>query len=594
MPWFGDARQQPQGETLMVNGRPTARNRARPSTSEQRTHSRRAFLGRFGLTTAGVALAGCDIPGGSTEQAPAVAASEVPSAPPVVRLGGPPNTFGRLFPDLEPFAEDSEELQQALMEIGRPGGIMDANDDLAAGPVQLVTDLSLSENNPNSAAMTAGHTFIGQFIDHDLTRDLSSPLGVPADPEDHQNNRLPAFDLDSLYSRGPQRDRQFYDPSDRIKLPVESGGLFEDFARQEGRAIIPDARNDENLMLAGIHLALMLFHNKMVDQIREESGGDDQEVFREARRLTRWHYQWIVMNEVLPLYAGRQQTDEALVRGNVFGDGRVLMPVEFQGACYRFGHSMVRPSYRANKTGDPGGDPATGAPQFFGFIFDPAGQGQADPVDLRGGARAPRRFIGWETFFRFNDEDVRPNKAIDTTISTPMFNLPPLTIELGPGTPLGPTSLPQRNLLRHITWGQPSGQAVAQEFGVDPLSAADLDDLAEFGLGLEESTPLWFYALREAQVVEDGLTLGPVGGRIVADCYVGFMRSDPTSFMSANADWVPTVPTRSGDPTTFDMVDLLTFAEVDPASRAAQQGTGNVSDVSEPVPAEPSEVAPAA
>jgi hypothetical protein len=497
-------------------------------------------------------------------------------------LGGPPNTFGRLFPDLEPFAEDSEELQQAMMEIGRPGGLMDANDDLAAGPIELITDLTLSENNPNNPDMGAGHTFIGQFIDHDLTRDLSSPLGVPADPEDHQNNRLPAFDLDSLYSRGPRRDRQFYDRADRIKLPIESGGLFEDFARQDGRAIIPEARNDENLMLAGVHLALMLFHNKMVDQIRADGGGDDDEVFAEARRLTRWHYQWIVMNEVLPLYVGQQQTDEALARENVFGDGRVLMPVEFQGACYRFGHSMVRPSYRANLAGDNG-------EAFFGFIFDLEQIGNEDPEALHGGARAPRRFIDWQTFFDFADGELRPNKTIDTTISTPMFNLPPMTIELGPGAPLGPTSLAQRNLLRHITWGQPSGQAIAQEFGVDQLSPADLDDLAEFGVGLEESTPLWFYALREAEIMADGLTLGPVGGRIIADCYAGFLRSDPNSFMSVDPDWTPTVETRSGDASAFDMVDMLTFAEVDPASRAQ---TGNVSDESEPVSdlSEPSEV----
>jgi hypothetical protein len=68
--------------------------------------------------------------------------------------------------------------------------------------------------------------------------------------------------------------------------------------------------------------------------------------------------------------------------------GQAFMPVEFQGACYRFGHSMVRPSYRANVAGDNGA-------AFFGMIFDPAGEGQRDPVDLRGNARAPRRFIGW-------------------------------------------------------------------------------------------------------------------------------------------------------------------------------------------------------
>ena len=81
---------------------------------------------------------------------------------------------------------------------------------------------------------------------------------------------------------------------------------------------------------------------------------------------------------------------------------------------------MVRPSYRANLAGDNGA-------AFFGMIFDPAGEGQSDPVDLRGGARAPRRFIDWETFFDFGaiarpsgtgtlGEDMRPNKLIDARI----------------------------------------------------------------------------------------------------------------------------------------------------------------------------------
>jgi Animal haem peroxidase len=547
-----------------------------PATAPRRTYSRRSFFGRFGAATAGVALAGCDMAGGpGGGQPPAVDPTQAPAPPPIVPLGGAPNTFGRLFPDLPPFAEDSQALQEALVEIGSPGGIMDANDNLAAGPVELITDLSLSENNQNNANHSAGITFIGQFIDHDLTRDLNSPLGVPADPGDHRNGRIPAFDLDSVYSRGPRRDRQYYDPQDRIKLPIESGGLFEDFARQDGVAIIPDARNDENMMIAGIHQAIMLFHNKMVDQIREQTGGDDQEVFAEARRLTRWHYQWIVMNEVLPKYVGQAEADAALARPNIFRRRRVRMPVEFQGAAYRFGHSLVRPSYRANLEGDNG-------QPFFGMIFDAEASGP-DPADLRGGARAPRRFIGWQTFFDFGDGEVKPNKRIDTTISTPMFNLPPITIELAPGTPLGPTALAARNLLRHITWSQPSGQDIADEYGVERLAPADLSDLADFGLGLEESTPLWFYALREADVMADGRTLGPVGGRIIADCYAGFIRSDESSFMSRNPDWTPTVETRSGDPESFDMVDFLTFAEVDPASRRAALGTGNVSDQSEPV-----------
>ena len=142
------------------------------------------------------------------------------------------------------------------------------------------------------------------------------------------------------------------------------------------------------------------------------------------------------------------------------------MPVEFQAAAYRFGHSMVRPSYRANLAGDDG-------QPFFGFIFDPAQRRQADPDDLRGGARAPRRFVGWQTFFDFGDGEVKPNKRIDTKISTPLFNLPLGAI----ASHDPPTALPQRNLLRHLTWSLPSGQAIAAAMGVTPLAPADLSEL---------------------------------------------------------------------------------------------------------------------
>ena len=192
------------------------------------------------------------------------------------------------------------------------------------------------------------------------------------------------------------------------------------------------------------------------------------------------------------------------------------MPVEFQGGVYRFGHSLVRPSYRANLAGDQG------AP-FFGMIFDPAGQGQADPIDLRGGARARRRFIGWQTFFDFGPTftdgpgnptpAIRPNKMVDTHISTPLFRLPLAAIATGDP----PISLPQRNLLRHLTWSLPSGQSIARAIGLPSsqvLSSRDLADLRDFGHSLDVSTPLWYYVLKEGQVMEGGLRLGPVGGRI--------------------------------------------------------------------------------
>ena len=108
------------------------------------------------------------------------------------------------------------------------------------------------------------------------------------------------------------------------------------------------------------------------------------------------------------------------------------------------------------------------------MIFDPSQENNLDPDDLRVVFRARRRFIGWQTFFNFGDGNVRPNKLIDTTISTPLFNLPLAAIPANDSPAEPPTSLPQRNLLRHITWQLPSGQSIAREMNVAALSSADL------------------------------------------------------------------------------------------------------------------------
>ncbi len=99
-----------------------------------------------------------------------------------------------------------------------------------------------------------------------------------------------------------------------------------------------------------------------------------------------------------------------------------------------------------------------------------------------------------------------------------------------------------------------------------PLSPGDLDELSGFGLGLERSTPLFYYVLKEAELIADGLRLGAVGGRIVAEVIIGLLQSDPASFLSQAPEWRPTLPTRAGG-ADFRMLDFLTFAGVDPVSR---------------------------
>jgi hypothetical protein len=166
---------------------------------------------------------------------------------------------------------------------------------------------------------------------------------------------------------------------------------------------------------------------------------------------------------------------------------------------------------------------------------------------------------------------VRPNKLIDAHISTPLFNLPLAAIPSSDR----PTSLPQRNLLRHVTWSLPSGQRIAREMGVDPLDPKELDELRGYGLGLERSTPLWYYLLKEGDVRAKGLKLGPSGGRIVGEVIVGLLQLDDDSFLTQNPLWKPTLPTIMGSVTgEFRIIDFLAYAGVDPMSRAAKGKAG--------------------
>jgi Animal haem peroxidase len=429
------------------------------------------------------------------------------------------------------------------------------SDDLLTGLAQTMVEPTTDDSFLNtSPRLFAGFTFIGQFIDHDITLD-TTPLELQqADPDATVNFRTPRYDLDVLYGRGPAYE-QFYDPADPAKLLLtpNGNGVLDVPRGSDGRAVMPDRRNDENLILVQLHKAVAQFHNKIVDYARAQ-GIRQEWLFETARRLTRWHYQWAVIHDFLPRFVGDQLVGpNGTVYKEVAGkppvinlnyykptnrDGRPFMPVEFAVAAYRFGHSLIRPFYVINGSG-------------IVDVFGPEGG-----RNLNGGRPIPSDLVmEWKNILPVVDDPrARPPRKIDTKLSIPLSTLPGSAVP-----PPDPTvNLAVRNTLRGKRVGLPSGQQVARAMRVTVLSNATLGLGNDPGWGGE--APLWFYILKEAELPPyNGEQLGPVGGRIMAETLVGLLQRDPNSYLYLDAAWKPAPPIA---PATgkFEFVDLLKYA----------------------------------
>ena len=190
--------------------------------------------------------------------------------------GSAQGSYTRMFPDLPSFAEPSEGVREQLKRLGQQGGLMDAMDNLSDPIQSIVNPAVFSPHNPDNPTETAGMTFFGQFLDHDITLDPKSDLLKLADPKRTTNFRTPAFDLDSLYGGGPEDSSELYDtssgdilfkiePIPRSETMSRNGAVRYDVPRDtKNVAIIGDSRNDEHLILNQFHLAMLRFHNAVV------------------------------------------------------------------------------------------------------------------------------------------------------------------------------------------------------------------------------------------------------------------------------------------------------------------------------------------
>jgi hypothetical protein len=441
------------------------------------------------------------------------------------------------------------------------------------------------------SGIPAGYTYLGQFVDHDLTFDKTIVmLGTNVPPATLLQARSPALDLDSLYGAGPLESgsARFYRP-DKTRLRVGKTARAEglaskpgfDLARGEGstarakrRAIIPDPRNDENLAVAQTHLAFIRFHNRVVDSL--PSSVPPGMRFRTAREIVVKHYQWMLRTDYLPRICAPGVVNDVFQNGRKAFEVGVpatdvpTMPIEFSVAAFRLGHSMIRRAYNWNRIFDDG----------FGtldllFAFSATGG------DLGGSPRLPTTWIAdFRRLYDFREAGrndlvvpaAKFNRAmrIDTLLVNPLKNLPPGSFG-GPNVPLNDprANLAFRNLARGKMVRLATGQQMVtflKNHGVNVtrLTAAQIrngSNGAELaGLTQQQraavlnKTPIWFYVLREAEL--GGGKLRGVGARIVAETFHRAMEGSEHSIVRDPA-WRPSLGPNS---TTFRMVDLLLFA----------------------------------
>ncbi len=437
----------------------------------------------------------------------------------------------------------------------------------------------------------AGYTYFGQFVDHDLTMDRTDlVLGEPVDPLDLLQGRSPRLDLDSLYGAGPTsvHSARFYEADGlhlrtgtTIAVPPDGAKTGHDLprvgtgrnARAKRRALIPDPRNDENLIVAQTHLAMIRFHNRIVDKVPASVPAAQR--FAHARKRVTLHYQWVVRHDYLPRICRAATLDDVWANGRVLvePDARPTdvptMPIEFSVAAFRLGHSMVRESYNWNRR-FPGED------GFLDYMFAFSGLGG----DLGGELRLISSWLAdWRRMYDFvgggHPRLTAPggvNRAmrIDTRLTDPLKNLPPSVFGGSDAIPFDDLrrNLAFRNLTRAGMVKLATGQGMAALLkkrgvpvaelsraqilngsgGAKPagLTSAEKDALAT-------RTPLWFYVLREAE--HNGGRLRDVGARIVAETFHRAIEGSRFSIVR-EPDWRPTI----GRKGTFEMTDLLFFA----------------------------------
>lgn len=461
--------------------------------------------------------------------------------------------FGRLFRSLAPATFGTTD-QENIVNLTKLGAAMSSEADPA--------DPKVGKDDEESG-IPALYTYLGQFIDHDLTFDPASSLQKQNDPDALVDFRSPAFDLDCVYGRGPSDQPYLYNDGDMFLLgDAIHGGSDQparDLPRNQAairRALIGDPRNDENALVSQLQGLFLRFHNRTI-------AGHPGISFEKAQELVRFHYQYMILNDFLPRIIDPSVLAQLRTAG-AFDANKLeffrpkdspFMPVEFSVAAYRLGHSMVRPGYQLNDG------------ILLPIFPDPPGL----PDGLTGFRLLnPAWALDWGRFIdidkrKYDGSDSEKSKRlqfayrIDTSLVNPLTKLPSSVASDAPN------SLAARNLLRGWRLGLPSGQHVADRMKVKRLKddeillgkAVDTPDKPLPPIGsvspvFKNNCPLWTYVLAEAMhhkqatkiPVQEDITvttnrLGPVGGRIVAEVFLGLMFNDKHSMLTLSPNWYP-------------------------------------------------------
>lgn len=436
-----------------------------------------------------------------------------------------PGRFARLFSDLAPLYVDP----LVLHEIGKPGGKLE------------------DKGKPDLTNVPAGMIFFGQFVDHDITLDVSSSLTANNDPSSTQNVRTPTLDLDCVYGAGPESQPYLYDGA-KLLTGADSASDPADLKNHDlprsakGTAIIGDHRNDENRIISQMQLGFLRFHNAVVDSVLAKNPAIGSKLFEEARRIATWHYQWVVLNDYLRTICGDWIIDDILANGRKVyrleytGATEPFIPIEFAAAAYRFGHTMIPQELRLKA------DPSVSAVPVFGPTLGTGFQ----PIS------SLDQVVEWAALLDDGNGGYSKAGEMDTKLAPSLLDLPFLA-----ALPAFERSLATRNLLRAQSFLLPSGEQVAEKMihlGASEITQEMIDTVRAKGktIGLPKATPLWLYILAEGETVgrmdetaggvktfKKGGGLGPVGARLVAEVIIGLLEHDHRAYLGANRNWSP-------------------------------------------------------